>query len=163
ALVEELWTRVVKARAGIEEVTRLKREHLDLETSRTAAEHDDGLCRKAHDQALAASNSAIAAATEAIAALSEAQTRHQAAALRPHLHVGDNCPVCLQEVIKVPSIEPPPELASLTKQRDVAQLSLEQVKRSLQTSERKLAVAGARLEGANAAATASSLKVADRV
>ena len=44
-------------------------------------------------------------AAAARAALEDGRTRHSAAALREHLHAGDDCPVCLQAVARVAEAE----------------------------------------------------------
>lgn len=91
--------------------------------------------RRARDAAVAVERaaSALAAAAKdcdaAAAALEAAERAHaradhayqmgvdanRAAALRAHLHDGDECPVCLQPVSEVPAVEVPPALAQLDK------------------------------------------------
>ncbi len=67
--------------------------------------------RREHEDKLAARlETADAAVTAAQVRLDAAQRAHAAAGLAQTLHVGDDCPVCRQAVLKLPQLEPPADL-----------------------------------------------------
>ena len=79
-----------------------------LQTSRDQAATE-------HDHALAELDGAIAALGDAMAARDELALTNSAARLRPHLAIGDACPVCEQTVVKVPKPLRVPKLAAAEK------------------------------------------------
>jgi len=162
-LLDELWTRVVQARAAGEEITRLGRDHAVLDADHRKAERDRSIARQAHLQASAAADAGTQAAANAAVALADAQTRHQAAALRSHLHAGDDCPVCLQQVPVIPTVAAPPELATLTQQRNEAEARAEKSRRASLAAGQELAAAEARLTAITTTREAAAAKAQERI
>ena len=76
---------------------RTEREHAD----RRAEEHASAAELDAADEGLSQSRDAKSAAEQA----------HAAAALAQHLHVGEDCPVCLRPVTSLPDLPVPADLA----------------------------------------------------
>jgi DNA repair protein SbcC/Rad50 len=163
ALIESLWTRVVQTRAISEEIERLEREHQKLVAAVGQAEVHEAVVRQAQVQALAAASEASVAAAAAGIALDEARTRHRAAALRSHLHAGESCPVCLQTVARVPAIDAPPELDTLTRKRNAAETHQHATEQASQKAAQILAAAEASLAGAVAARDSSAATTRERV
>ena len=85
---------------------RLAGEVAEAKTAMEAAVGDAAKQRAV----LAAAESAVQAAQ---AALDDAKHRHAAHALRMHLEVGEPCPVCEQDVARLPSCERPAALEAL--------------------------------------------------
>ncbi len=120
SLIEATFARVGDARAQERELAALTVEAESATRARAVAEHDEQTARAAH---LSAGEQAEVVAREAAAArtaLEDGRTRHGAAALREHLHSGDQCPVCLQAVAELPQVPAPPELAALERADRVA-------------------------------------------
>lgn len=163
ALLEKLWTHVVQVRSTDEEVERLQGEESRLSTVHDRAEHDERAARETHVQAAQWAGDAGLAARNAASAFDEGQTRHQAAALRAHLHAGEDCPVCLQPVTGVPTGEPPPELAALAKRRDAEESRAREATRKLESAREALAAAETRLSGAVDARDACASRLQERV
>lgn len=162
-LIEGLWTRAVQTRAIGEEVERLEREYQKLVAAVGQAQANEAVVRKAQVQAFAAASEASVAAAAAGIALDEARTRHQAAALRSHLHSGDSCPVCLQTVARVPAVDSPPELDTLTRKRKAAEAHQQTTENASQKAGQTLAAAEASLAGAVAARDSSAATIRERV
>ncbi len=117
-----------------------------------------------HSRAAAALSDADAAAARAAEAVAQAQqlvesarTRDRAATLRPHLRVGEPCPVCEQTVATVPALPGTPALAAANAHLAEAQRAAEAAQRKVSARdkavrelERTLAAAGAKLEDVRA-------------
>jgi exonuclease SbcC len=87
---------------GYAERDRLSRDAGALAATVTAAEAEHDRATASLAEAQQRATMAQAALKEAFEAYEAAQTADAAAALRPHLRVGDACPVCEQSVAKVP-------------------------------------------------------------
>ena len=108
SLIEATFAQVGDARAQERELAALTAESESATRARAVAERDEHAARAAH---LAAGEQAEVVRREAGAArsaLEDGRARHGAAALREHLHAGDQCPVCLQAVGEVPQVPAPP-------------------------------------------------------
>lgn len=84
--------------------------------SEAAVRESDRIAEADRDAIEAARASLARAETgraEAVRRLTEAQDTHRAMTLRGHLHAGERCPVCEQDVAVVPPLSLPPELAAL--------------------------------------------------
>jgi len=103
AQIEAVFARVGEARAQECELVTLASELASVTRARAVAELDEQSARAVH---LTAARQAEVVAREGAvsrAALEDGRTRHSAAALREHLHAGDDCPVCLQVVARLPN------------------------------------------------------------
>ncbi len=110
-------TRAEEESAGLPDagfLQSLRKARLDLEaaTSRLA-DLDPEPARQALAAAQAALGSAEAAVEEARARLNESRMSHAAHALAAVLVSGDMCPVCRQEVVAAPELEPRDETSRL--------------------------------------------------
>jgi exonuclease SbcC len=74
------------------------------------AEHERAI--RALDEASAAAGKAGEQVTAAEHAVEEARTADRAATLRPHLRLGEPCPVCTQQVATLPAMPEHPALAA---------------------------------------------------
>jgi exonuclease SbcC len=86
------------------ERARLSRDAAGLTETVTAAQVEHDRAAAALDDARAKAAQAHTALEEAREAYQAAQTADAAAALRPHLRVGDACPVCEQTVDTLPTV-----------------------------------------------------------
>lgn len=154
--LDDLWTVVVQARAADTELARLAHENqaLDVEcqrADRAFAAQDKAFAAAARDAA------AAARADEAAGdALEQGRTRHQAAAVRAHLHTGEACPVCLQTVVLMPPSQSPPELDALIAAADQARKQVGAAQKALQAAGEKRAAARASADGARTALDSSA-------
>ncbi len=96
-----------------------------------------------HDRASAALAAATEAAERAATVVAQAQqtadearTRDRAASLRPHLRVGEPCPVCEQAVVAVPAVPEVPALRAANAALEKAQKSAEAAQRAVTTRDR---------------------------
>ncbi len=91
-------------------------------------------------RALEAATAAAARATDAVAvaqqAVEDARTRDRAATLRPHLAVGEPCPVCEQPVAVVPAVPDVPALRAANAGFAKAQKELETAQRAVTARDR---------------------------
>lgn len=78
----------------------------------TAAEAEHAVSLATLTQANAAVEAATALVSAAEIELDAAQTADRAVTLRPHLRLGEPCPVCEQAVATMPAIEVPPRYAA---------------------------------------------------
>ena len=162
ARIETAFAQVGDARAQQRDLAGLTAEVEGATRARAIAEHDEHIARAAHD---AASQQAQMVAREAAAArrdLEGGRIRHRAAALREHLHAGDDCPVCLQAVIEVPKVTAPPELAGLERADRAAADRAAEGETARQTAFTALATASARLDAAVAAVNSASARAQTR-
>ena len=161
--LDEVWPRVLQIRTIDEDLRRLEHDHGLSEEAYRAAGRDAEDARRQQGLATAALNADRRLASEAESALAEGQARHQAAALRTHLHPGDNCPVCLQVVAILPDIEASPELAELIERQSAASARvLDATERSL-AADRLVAGTSARLESASDLRALNATRLQDRV
>ena len=97
-----------------QEIEGLKRRLESLKAEGTAAKEVAEKTSKTHEQAV---------------------VENQALALRPHLHEGDACPVCEQEIKQLPEPrEDEVDLAALAKAKEKAQEKLEQLRDAYTTT-----------------------------
>jgi exonuclease SbcC len=80
---------------------------------------------RALDGATEAAAGASADVSAAEHAVEEARTADRAASLRPHLRVGDACPVCTQPVTRLPDLPQAPALRAASERLTAAQRSAE--------------------------------------
>jgi DNA repair protein SbcC/Rad50 len=149
---------VVNARALLRERDEATAEvrtrivaHDEAQRERAAA---DAVCDAARKGKDAAARTAQIAAT----ALEDGRSRHRAAALRAHLHAGDECPVCLQMVAIAPPADVPPELATLEAAADDANRHAAAMDRAYQEAALTAAKAGTHETDAGSARNAATVK-----
>jgi exonuclease SbcC len=118
------------------------------EAAAQAAEIEAEKAREAAHLAEEARRQAAGRNEDADGALRAAEDAHRAAHLRAGLRRGEACPVCRQDVVRLPAGEPAPELEECRKAAQAAAAALRHVERS--ASEK--AVAQASAETAAAAA-----------
>jgi exonuclease SbcC len=94
---------------------------------------------------VSAAEAAVAGAQEALAAADRAD---RASVLRAHLHAGEACPVCAQEVSVVPAVEATEGLVGAQRAVEVAQRRLRAAMSGLQEAEKAQAHASATLVAA---------------
>jgi exonuclease SbcC len=116
----------------------------------TAAIAEHTQSETAHERARATAQAAQAAVADALAGLEAAQTADRAASLRVHLVAGEPCPVCEQDVARVPAMPRTPALTAARKRHaDAEKAALaaadaaEQADRALRQLDRALAAATA--------------------
>lgn len=115
-----------------------------------------------HQASLDRAELAAKALQSAQTALDDGRDRHRAAALRAHLHAGDNCPVCLQVVTALPPVDTPPELTALEAECEAVAKRASEAERARQKASEALATATARRREAEKTARAADARAADR-
>ena len=160
--IEATFARVGDARAQERELAALAVEAESATRARAVAEHDEQTARAAHLAAGAQAEVVTREAGAARSALEDGRSRHGAAALREHLHAGDQCPVCLQAVAEVPQVPAPPELAALERADRVAADRATKADIARQTAFNTLATVSARLESAATAADTAATRAQAR-
>jgi DNA repair protein SbcC/Rad50 len=127
------------------EVREAQKEMTRLEEALAAAEESHVALTKEFE-ALKKKGLAAKEAFEALeAAYQKAVIADRAAALRPHLHVGEVCMVCEQVVTALPPALKS-EVAALEEEKGAAQIKLEGLREEGRAVQSKLKVAEARLE-----------------
>jgi exonuclease SbcC len=124
------------------------------------AEHRASTAALAKAQAALTVAQAVVMAAEAEA--EAARTADRAATLRPHLVEGEPCPVCEQNVLTMPVIDPPRQLVAANAALTKAQSGLASAEKATATRDRavrdlELALAGARAQGEQLAARCADL------
>ena len=106
-----------------------------------------------HERALAELTAASSALGAALTAREDAAVAHRAAALRPHLSVGDACPVCEQTVTTLPPAAHAPELDAATAAVTAAQARVTTAKEAERTTGRAADTAAAQVTAAGTTVT----------
>ena len=153
--LDEVWTTAVQVRAADDELARLTDSHGSLERAVERAAVALQTAEETYAAATQAVDAALIADHLAVSALDQGRTKHQSAAVREHLHVGETCPVCLQTVSEMPTVETVPELDALSAARDQAKERLGAAQKKLQGAAEKRAGARAGVDGANQSHDAS--------
>ena len=124
-------------------------------------ETDEQAAATAHEQAERALADAQTALESAESTRREAAVAHQAAALRPHLAVGENCPVCEQTVATLPPAAHAPELHAATAAVDAARGRVATARTAETTAARAAATAAAQAGAARSALARLRSQLAD--
>ena len=101
-----------------------------------AAEVEHGRAVRALDEAAEAAAGAATRHAAAQQALEDARTADRAASLRPHLRVGDACPVCTQPVTRLPATPEVPAMRAAQAALALAQDEVEATARTRSLRER---------------------------
>jgi exonuclease SbcC len=143
--------RALAERAELPELVPLERAlaaHGDLAAATEALERRHGELAAA-DRSLVEAEDAVTAAQAVLTAADEAvEVARQGAAahlLAEHLAVGAPCPVCGQEVGRLPDLEPPPGLAAARVAQRGAQDALERARAARDAAARRQSVAATRV------------------
>jgi len=135
---------------GYAERGRLAREAAGLAETVGAAEAEHARAAASLDKARRRGAAAVAALDEAREAYQAARTADAAAALRPHLAVGEACPVCEQSVVTLPAVAHTSEVAAAEqagkkarKDADAAERAVRQCDDAVRDLDRTLAAARA--------------------
>ncbi|HEY0874443.1 MAG TPA: AAA family ATPase [Vicinamibacterales bacterium] len=166
---EPLHDALASVRDAFAEAKSLQRERdaatADAERAALAeadAAQKESTAQSAYDAARTRAESSAAALQSAREAREDARNRHRAAALRAHLHAGDNCPVCLQIVATPPPAEAPPELKKLDTAYAAAETRAQDAERDRLKAQEALAVASARRAEVARTTREAEVRAADR-
>jgi exonuclease SbcC len=116
---------------GYAERRRLAREAAGLAETVGAAEAEHARAAASLDKARRRGAAAVAALDEAREAYQAARTADAAAALRPHLAVGEACPVCEQSVVTLPAVAHTSEVAAAERAGKKARKDAEAAERAV--------------------------------
>jgi exonuclease SbcC len=139
-----------------------------LASAMTAATAEHMKAETGHERARAKAQAAQAALAEALAGVEAAQTADRATSLRVHLVAGQACPVCQQDVARVPAMPRTPALtAARRRHADAERAALaaadaaEQADRALRQLDRALAAATAKHDESTHRLTTVDSQLAD--
>ncbi len=149
--IEDAWPDVLQARTLDVERTRLGDRLARAEQASASAAQVLARAQRAVAGAERKVAQASAAADAARQALEAARAQHQAASLREHLHVGERCPVCLQDVVLLPPAGVVPELATLSAVADAARGRSDAAVAACEEARQQATAAAVRAEGAREA------------
>jgi len=142
---------------------QLERHALRRELVAEAEFHTTALvtCREKEDKLaaeLAAADLAVAVAQDSLEA---AQRAHAAAGLAETLHVGDNCPVCRQQVQVLPAHDAPADLSAARTMLDTAAKAQRLARTAHQDAAKAAAAANSALAATQARLDKAALVMAD--
>jgi DNA repair protein SbcC/Rad50 len=113
------------------ELDRLTAQAGDFASNVSAAEAEHQAAIRALDAASEAAALAAGAVAAAERGVEEARTADRAATLRPHLRLGEPCPVCEQTVVALPSAPHSPALAAANARLEAARRGAEAATRQV--------------------------------